>query len=1639
MEMNHRIDDPFFADILKRLRSQLLDLTARNRLVKFRYTRRSIRFIDVGIDGPYRALLEGKTLKLCYVPLPYEESSSITPASYAEKLGISIDYNLNATAPADRLQTLLYPKDLDRITRAMLGENQLSLDETGNHILFLACGFLQYTFSQATEKDSEISTHTAPLLMLPVQLQKETIDSESGFYTFHLAALDTDEEVRDNITLREKLRQEFGFHLPSFKEEQSPNEYLEEVASGCGQRKGWKVFPHLSLVLLSFRKLALWTDLDPQQDQKLLDHPLIKKLFGFDVKEGGYGNEGTSTEYPIDEHPLVDMSCIYDMDSSQHSALIDALEGKNMVIVGPPGTGKSQTITNLIATAMGKRKSVLFVSEKKAALDVVLKRLENAGVGSFCLELHSNKTCKRNVIESIGKRLNAKFSKLTTDETDLSTLKELRDRLTAYVNFINREVEIPGNLSTHNVFWKTEQARQMLECANVDITNQLQNILWPEVLQWQTDDLRRRRQLLDELKLYHNQLNVSGNLQDHPLSGLHISSLRIDRRQIEGNIQFAIAAIRNICDASKTIIKQDAGLDETDVLSIEQYTLYLEKLQQVSRISDQAATFIKGLKDKALEGSSHHVQIALTLILSIADNLLESSKLFPNYNNNINHLSLTDTYVDDIPLSELVDLVQQMRFALDRIGTVLTANRPASQTVSLGALKKFADQLGSNSCLLSLSIAELQNELRNPRIAELKTLIAEQVDLATQFKFDRLPSTLDLDEHLQLIHGANWWKWWVWLAPSTKNAKKVCKDLLVNPFEADAVPSANFERLLLWCKKRDKFLDEAKDMGTLSHWWNHAWCFATNPLSDKHQNPFPILHGFYREMEAISSSDIIITSLPMSTFIEAYRSLITCLERLNPPEELLDPDTPWSKLKSWLSHHLERLHTLIQECQTIASNSLSLRQVSSALRAKQKAIDLVAHAQLDNLLSSWNLSLQTIHVEHFSFYKEALTWLLAIKQTNIAHAMQKQVFANPTELVTFCDSLKQIILSAQQLRDVKHQLNQCGIEGLALPLENEGIKLQQLHIYANRLEKILSGMNDLETWFSYQRCRQTGKSLGLLEIIARLESGHIIASQVIWAFNYVYFQSCIHQIYQKFPELASNSGHTLNWVRQKFSELDHKIIKSNGQRLAMDISRRIVPEGRRAAKASEQTDLVLLKHELGKARRHLPIRQLMIQAGKAIQALKPCFLMSPLSVAQFLPKTALNFDILVIDEASQMRLPEALGCLLRSKQIVVVGDPKQLPPSDFFDQIQGAEDEETEGEGAIEDGAQSILERCLQVFDTPRHLRWHYRSQHHNLITFSNYHFYDERLIVLPANQEQTVGMGVHYHYVEDAIYLSRTNRKEAQEVVAALVNQLLNDPINSVGVVALNQPQRELISELFQQQLRESSSLREIVDGFEARGQSVFIKNLENVQGDERDIIFISTVYGKQAGSSIVRQTFGPINGSSGWRRLNVLFTRARQRIELYSSMQPEDITPDEKSSKGHWILRYYLEFAKNGQLIRPEGAGEAENPFEEAIANLLNRNGYEVISQLGVKGYWIDIAVRHPEKPTEYLAAIECDGATYHSSRSARDRDRIRQQLLESMGWKGKIYRIWSTDWFTSPAKQSELLLNFLASLRFTERIVD
>jgi very-short-patch-repair endonuclease len=422
--------------------------------------------------------------------------------------------------------------------------------------------------------------------------------------------------------------------------------------------------------------------------------------------------------------------------------------------------------------------------------------------------------------------------------------------------------------------------------------------------------------------------------------------------------------------------------------------------------------------------------------------------------------------------------------------------------------------------------------------------------------------------------------------------------------------------------------------------------------------------------------------------------------------------------------------------------------------------------------------------------------------------------------------------------------------------------------------------------------------------------------------------------------------------------------------------------------------------------------------GPALTTLAPCILMSPLSVAQYLPPEAALFDLVIFDEASQITPWDAVGAIARGRQVVVAGDPKQMPPTSFFDRAAGAEEDDSE----VETDQESILEECLGARLPQRRLTWHYRSRHESLIAFSNHRYYDGDLITFPAPVTRETMVSLRQVGGAWSRGKSRTNQIEAEAIVTEVVRRLL-DPgfVDEEGrrltlaVITLNSEQQKLIEDLLDRARRSYPELEPYFA--EDAAEPVVVKNLETVQGDERDVVLLGIGYGPETPNApVMAMNFGPLNRAGGWRRLNVAITRARREMMVFTSFPSSLIDLNRTSSEAVRDLKHFLEYGERG----PRALGEAvvgsasgvEAPFEQAVAAALRGRGWTVVPQIGVSRFRIDLGVVHPDRPGDFLAGVECDGASYHQAATARDREKVREAVLRSLGWQ--LARVWSTDWW-------------------------
>ena len=574
----------------------------------------------------------------------------------------------------------------------------------------------------------------------------------------------------------------------------------------------------------------------------------------------------------------------------------------------------------------------------------------------------------------------------------------------------------------------------------------------------------------------------------------------------------------------------------------------------------------------------------------------------------------------------------------------------------------------------------------------------------------------------------------------------------------------------------------------------------------------------------------------------------------------------------------------------------------------------------------------------------------------------------------------------------------------------------------------------LGDWAKWVKKSKEGIGAGLGSLVEALEDGGI-EQNVEEAFKQAYAAWWLRLAMDASDELRRFT----HWDHENVIATFCKLDDAAAELAPVEVMRRIAHGLPGRDGVPRRSELGTLRHQLGLIRPSMPIRQLLASLPETFGKLAPCVLMSPLSVAQYLPTDQTTFDVVIFDEASQITTWDAIGAIARGRQTIIVGDPKQLPPTNFFGRADNEDDDLPE----VERDMPSILDEVSAAGLPHRNLNWHYRSRDEALIAFSNHFYYDGALVTFPS--PSTGSDAIKFHKVNGtyARGQGRVNREEAR-AIAELVKRRLKtwlavpeDERQTLGVITFNAEQQSLILDLLDEVRRGDSELEWFFA--DEREEPVIVKNLENIQGDERDVMLFSVTFGRDLAGKLT-MNFGAINGVGGEKRLNVAITRARRELHVFSSIGAEQIDLDRTRAAGVRDLKAFLDYAERGAIALPSreenSLGPAESPFEESVANAFRSKGWEVRTQIGVSGFRVDLGVVHPDYAGRYLASIECDGARYHSSATARDRDKVRQAVLEGLGWT--ILRVWSTDWFRNPLIVAERLHVKLEQLLEEDRVV-
>lgn len=1613
---------------LQRAREELLDLSARNRLLNVPRSSKSaktIEIVDERSSEVFRILVrEGRAFTFqagkespgadkgadeaeedILVDLPQPEDDEV------DERGVSTRHS------DTKLQTRMTSKGLQKRLFDLYYDARTLEEEQGVNILFLALGTLKWIDPQNAE-----NVRYAPLVLLPVRLERGTAGEK-----FKLRW--RQEEQAPNLSLEAYLDRVHALKLPSFDagEEFDSAAYLAAVADAVSTKPSWSVQPDdIILGFFSFAKFLMYRDLDPEvwpSGGRITEQPLIRSLLadGFEVKEPLLPDD-TSIDRFI---PPSDMLHIVDSDSSQTLAVHDVRAGRSLVIQGPPGTGKSQTIANVIASAVADGKTVLFVAEKMAALDVVKRRLDHANVGDACLELHSNKANKRLLLEELKRTWALGSPRGEFPDNLVAKLTETRDLLNGHAVRMHRRHPVAG-FTPYQVIGHLTRLRQE---GRSPVEIKLES---PEA--WTPAERERRESLISELIQRIDDIGVP---DAHPWRGVGLDVIlpttlerlvtRISelRTSLSALVQEQSKVAERLRRSSPANGRENAALSQfaRDVGGAPA----LEPLALTSPVWRESTETIRKLLavgtamsrlGQSLDGQVHPdgmradidgladrlSWLPMSFVPEAFERAVVLAGMLPRLMSEAERLrSLLGLASEPMTLA----LVRRMIATGDRVADAPDASPDAFvATVWDHGVEQAADLADAVQTLEAVR-REIGDKVTDAAWAA--EVAAARQAIATHTGFFRR-------------FNGDW-----------RKARALLRTLLRAPDAPVAETVATLDALIRG-QSATRAIQEGDTFGRSA--------FGADWRGERSASgPLLALVAWMRTLRGIGAEPRLIAGrVPDRAEI---RDAVGRLQRtadetrglaegfwddLGPVAatafgDVVAPDRiPLPSLQS-------RIDDLVQtdeQCRRIMVEvPASLRDridVLDRLEKWQKA-DAVVEAEIGLGTSAFGQGWRA-GTSDWTFMTAAAEWISANPDLlSIAAELDAGREATAARATAVEERQAALLASAEGLmKDLKTSVDTLfGAELDAVPFASLIARLSSWLDHAEQLSK----------WVAFRERADRANGLGLVALVAELESGSVQTVDALATFEMAYFEAILDDLIRQDPELARFDGHLHGNLVREFANLDRQRIAASAIEVVRAHHRKIPPP-------SGVGPLGVLRGEMARKRGHMPIRQLMNRAAPAIQALKPVLMMSPLSVAQFLPPGQLTFDLLVMDEASQIQPVDALGAVARCKQVVVVGDERQLPPTAFFAKMTGGQSEDDEDDGAQVGDIESILGLFTARGLPQRMLRWHYRSRHQSLIAVSNSQFYENKLFIVPSPYTAEAGMGLRFHHLPEGWFDSGgtgTNPIEAKAVAEAIVRHAKTEPELSLGVATFSIRQRRAIQDELELLRRLNPDTEEFFHAHPA--EPFFVKNLENVQGDERDVIIISVGYGKNA-QGYMAMRFGPLSAEGGERRLNVLISRAKRRCEVYSSITDEDIDLERGKGKGVFAFKLFLHYARTGRISMAEAtARDHDSVFEAQVAAALQSRGYQIHPQVGIAGFFIDLAVADAERPGRYILGIECDGDAYHRSLSARDRDRLRQAVLEDHGWI--IHRIWSADWFQRPQEQLRRLVEAIeaAKVELDERL--
>lgn len=1585
-------------------RTHLLDLSARNRLLnvpRFSKSAKTVDIVDEKSAEVFRILVtEGRAMT--FLAGAKGRDSEPTEEEGAIELALPDDDERDEGGRLVRhsdtkLQTRMTPNGLQKRLLDLYFDARTLEEEQGVNILFLGLGTLKWIDPNNAE-----NVRFAPLILVPVSLERASAGER-----FKLRA--RKEDFASNLSLEAYLERVHTIKMPEFdpSDDFSVEEYFGKIADAVSIKPTWSVQnDDIVLGFFSFAKFLMYRDLDASlwpAGAKFTDRSLVRSLLadGFTTSEELLG-EDDHLDHHIAPHELTH---IVDADGSQTIAIQEARKGRDLVIQGPPGTGKSQTIANIIAAAVADGKTVLFVAEKMAALEVVKRRLDQAGVGDACLELHSNKANKRAVLAELqhtwqlGAPRTDGFSSVDT------RLLDARDRLNAHPTRLHK-VHEPYLQSAFQVMGQLTRLRRSGRPPS--------EFELPEARTWSREHRDRAIALLSELS---DRIKDIGLPVHHPWYGVGLASISpLDLERLSYRLKSLSAEVgdltRRLSELAQAMVVEPAR----DYAEIERQAQLMERI----------ATFPGGVPNTALADpvwadNIHAISHLVAAVRTYSDIAAEVNSIFrpEAWSAELEGIAAIFRRLPEATNQHSFDRLAELSGALPRFMSALTALRDmlgveaplhinaAARMVAIGQRVAEAPDASPDAFVAAIWERGLD------QAGDLAEAVAELKRIRAELEGKVAPQAWDIDltqaRTAVAVHGKRMLKF---ASGEWRSAKALLKTVLTQEFDPDE--TVRLLDLLHKGKQARETVKSGDDLGRSA--FGEDWRGERSdpkPLEDLvlWMRSLRGLGGEARRIASKLSDRAAVGSLSrqVGELLERLRPLaMEVWNDLGGGGDTVFPEVPTVDVLD--------LQRAVQAFNAITHADRAYGAFTNAapphVRDRLRHMDLLKQArtgrqviaQSDELgHAAFGLSWNKEHSDHQAMY-EAVSWLVQNSDIRLQTAKIEVRAVTAAAARDALEATKRLIVEFSDVLDALKA------DRSAL-LGSERVIQVPFEGWTAVLDRWIGAEEQLFKWASFRGRTVEARELGLGVLVPRIEDGRIAPDDLIPSFEMAYYEDLLRHLHSEDPQLAQFDGDLHTRLVADFASLDR-------QRIALSRLEVVKAHHRKVPAVSGIGPVGVLRGEMARRRGHMPIRQLMQRASTAIQALKPVFMMSPLSVAQFLPPGVLEFDLLVMDEASQIQPIDALGSIARAKQVLVVGDERQLPPTQFFSKMTSGSGDDDDDDGAKVSDIESILGLFAARGLPQRMLRWHYRSRHQSLIAVSNSQFYDNKLFIVPSPYTQDAGMGLRFHLVEGGVFEDGANKVEAKRVAEEIIKHALENPGQSLGVAAFSIKQRREIQDQLELLRRLNPATEEFFHSHPS--EPFFIKNLENVQGDERDVMFISVAYAKNR-QGVMNMRFGPLGAEGGERRLNVLISRAKRRCEVFASITDEDIDLERGKGKGVFAFKLFLHYARTGRLAMAQRSErDMDSVFEEQVAAALEERGYAVHPQVGIAGFFIDLAVADEAFPGRYVIGIECDGAPYHLSRSARDRDRLRQAVLEDHGWT--IHRIWSTDWFQKPKAELE-----------------